>query len=523
MATWERRVREATERSSRDVKRRDPVDETLPEGFRAEDLHPDDLLALQAIRRLASDRPGFSATLAIRAREGGPLGDVEVRCTEAGVTVGPSELPSSRNPALTIQGRALFTTRLNHALERSGVTGELVGVVSCEVDRFSTLLEFGGNDLIEGMLTSVYTLMTEIVRDTDTIMRTNDGQFTMLLGELLSPADVELVTARLHDAVIGAREELLSGATLSFGATVGFGHRDANELLQEAEAALGRARDQGGNCVVFYDDDVHQVTTRRRALGNRLLRAFGDQTIDADYQPIFEVNTGALHGFEALLRFRDGSGAATADPIQVLELADESGMLRRVEGTMVALACARLFEWGGQNPDLQIAVNLSSRQLHDRRVVDLALENLSQLRISPSHLDFEIPAADVLTHDLDTNLVAISRLTQAGFGVVIDELSGPHAALRDLASLGVKGVKLDRRLVATSRDEWELSVVGTIVELVTSLGLDVTAVGVEDPGQLASLRASGCRYAQGYLFSAPISLNEAEALLARTKPTRVTL
>ncbi len=522
MATWERRVREATERSSRDVKRRDSVDETLPEGFRAEDLHPHDLLALQAIRRIASDRAGFSATLAVRTREGAPLGDIEVRCADDGVTVGLCESLTNRNPALTIQSRQLFTTRLNQALERSGLTGELVGVVSCEVDRFSTLLEFGGIDLIEGMLTSTFGLMTEIVRESDTIMRTNDGQFTILLGELLSPADVELVTARLHGAIIDAREDLLAGATVSFGATVGFGHRDANELLQEAEAALSRARDQGGNTFVFYDDDVHQVTTKRRSLGNRLLRAFGDQTIDADYQPIFEVDTGAIYGFEALLRFRDGSGDATANPIQVLELADESGMLRRVEGTMVALACARLFEWGEQSPDLQLAVNLSSRQLHDRRVVDLALDNLSQLRISPSHLDFEIPAAVVLTHDLDANLAAISRLTQAGFGVVIDELSGPHAALRALAGVGVKGVKLDRRLVATSRNEWELSVVGTIVEIVTSLGLDVTAVGVEEPGQLASLRASGCRYAQGYLFSAPIPLHEAEALLLRAVPTGVT-
>ena len=127
----------------------------------------------------------------------------------------------------------------------------------------------------------------------------------------------------------------------------------------------------------------------------------------------------------------------------------------------------------------------------------------------------------MLTHDLDDNLAAISRLTQAGFGVQLDELSGPHAGLRDLAAAGVKGVKLDRRLVTTSLDAWELSVVGTIVELVSSIGLTVTAVGVEEASQLASLRASGCRFAQGYLLSAPVALAEAEVLLRRTVPNGV--
>ncbi len=513
MSNWEKRVQEAADRSAREARLRGLPEEQTPEGFSPDDLHPHDLIALQALRRVAATRDGFSATLVLRSQDGTSLGDAEIACQDDAITVRLLNRHSERAPSLVIVGRQLWGDRVREALERSGRTGELVGVVLCEIDFFGSLTEFGGVTAANSIVASSVFVLHEGLRGHDHIVRISDARFGLVVNELQSPADLDLVLSRIRTGFAAAREERLGGATMSLGVTIGRVGDEADVLIQESEAALVAAQGAGGNTTVSFDEQIQQTSEHRRQLGGRLLRAFGEQTIDADYQPIVEIATGELRGFEALLRFRDAlADPERSDPREILDLAGESGMLRRVEGTMVALACARLVEWGRLSTDLKLSVNLSARQLQDRRVVDLASETLDQLGVPIRCLEFEVPSSITVGVDVVTNLRCVERLVQAGFGVVIDEVGGPMTALRDLAAAGLRGVKLDRRLTATN-DVWERAMVTTIIELVSSLGLDVTAVGVETPAQLQVLHAAGCRYAQGFLFAPPMSGEQAFEML----------
>lgn len=511
---WEKRVRSARERGLPDTRRRDLVQAALPTGLNAEDLHPNDLRTLDSMVRLATTDPDYRATLVLRGAYGSQIGEITVSGSIDEPSITMSGKVEAADDLLDLPGRQILLNRIAHCLASSSVQGTGVGVLWCDIDRFAVLNEVAGYDYGDEVLREVAKALTSALRDPDTIGRIGSDEFLIVAPEIADPEDIYSIGERLLAAARQARTRSVGGITVSIGAAFGTSAAEPSALLWQAEQAMRSARRGGGDRIEVFDSAIEASTGRRRDLTARLARAFDQQSIDVDLQPIVDIAQGGLYGLEALLRLRD-NGDDESNPIELIKLADDVGMLVRVEGAVLGIACARLANSVRRFPDLRIAVNITVRQLCSAELPVIAARILEATGVRASSIDFEVSSAELTRVDSLAES-AIAHLGAMGFRTVVDDFDGSPLALQAIASLGVSAVKLSPRFLSMGCDARTLS---GLVELARDNGLTLTAVGVETQSQLNVLRQAGCRYAQGYLLSPPLSANELDELgILRAEP-----
>jgi diguanylate cyclase (GGDEF)-like protein len=423
------------------------------------------------------------------------------------------------DPLTRLPGRALLQELLQKQIAQAQRCDQLVGVILADIDDLKTINESFGHDAGDRLLQEVARRLSHDIREADSVARTGEDEFTLIVGPVETVADVHMVADRLMAGIRAPLE--VEGHEMLISASVGVSvfPRDAEQaeqLLDNAETALAVARGQGGNSMRAYSVDMGMGRQRRGELGQSLRRALHREKLCLHFQPQVSLADGRVIGMEALVRWpHPEQGLITAGVF--IPVAEQTGLMPELGRWLINEVCRQNAAWNGSGlARLPISVNVSGRQFQSgedlEQVVEEALESgglpadLLQLEITES----------IALEDFQRISEALFRLQERGVKIHLDDFGTGFSSLSYLLRFPVDVLKIDRSFIAgagVSR-HGEMIVRATL-SLARSLELGVIAEGVETPDQLRFLLAEGCEAVQGFLLGRPMPVDEFETLLAR--------
>jgi len=340
------------------------------------------------------------------------------------------------------------------------------------------------------------------------------------LGDTAAVAAVaeKLIAALTANFVVAGREVHV---TASIGVSTYPGDaRDQRSLMRFADIAMYRAKEQGRNTFQFYSDQINVHSVERLTLESQLRGALERDELVLHYQPVVNVQTGAIVGMEALVRWEHPQ-AGLLPPAKFISIAEETGLIVPIGEWVLQSACAQQRRWIERGlPPLEIAVNLSPRQFVHRQLIESVLSTLSSTGCDASVVVFEITESTVM-HNPVRAVALLNELKEMGIRLAIDDFGTGYSSLAYLKRFPIDCLKIDRSFVADiPRDAGNTAITQAIVAMSHSLGLKVIAEGVETQEQLAFLREHGCDQVQGFYFSRAVPQAEATELLEKSRGVR---
>jgi EAL domain-containing protein (putative c-di-GMP-specific phosphodiesterase class I) len=317
-----------------------------------------------------------------------------------------------------------------------------------------------------------------------------------------------------------ARRSSINGEEIRLSVSIGISistpaQQRPEDLLEEADTAMRRAQALGGSRCELFSETMHSRAASRLRLEGELQEALTKRQFRVFYQPIVQIGSGRITGFEALLRWQHPRKGLIS-PYEFMETAENKGLLGSAGQWLILEACRRLHKWMSLSPPIgpiTMSANLSARQLADAGFVKEVEQHLRETGIEPSQLRLEF-TEDVAAADLRLTEKILSNLRQLRVGVILDDFGSGNSSLIRLRELPVEAVKIDRSLIGRMLlDRGAADVVELILMIGRKLKLTVIAEGVESAKQVEHLRALGCDLAQGYYFSAPLEAKEAQRML----------
>jgi diguanylate cyclase (GGDEF)-like protein len=419
--------------------------------------------------------------------------------------------------ALTgLPNRSLFTDHLRVALRRAHQHEQyLFGVLFLDLDRFKNINDSLGHPCGDELLKLVARRLEACIRQTDMVARFGGDEFAILLDALQDAADVVRVAEKVQQA-ISAPFKLVSHeaiTTASIGVALSTsGYTEAEDIIRDADTAMYRAKDRGKARCEIFDTAMHTRAVTLLRLESDLRRALEKDELCVYYQPIVSLASGELHGFEALVRWQHPDRGLIS-PDDFIPLAEETGLILPLGLRVLRDACNQLRKWQQyslSNHDLIMSVNLSGKQLMQPDLIERIEEALQESQINPWHLKLEITETVVMENP-ELAAVTLAKLRSLGVRLSIDDFGTGYSSLSYLNRFPVDTLKIDRSFVTSmnAADE-NLQIVKTIVTLAGNLGMQVVAEGVETEEQLAQLRSLKCQYGQGYYFSKPLDVTDAD-------------
>jgi diguanylate cyclase (GGDEF)-like protein/PAS domain S-box-containing protein len=418
-----------------------------------------------------------------------------------------------------LPNRALLIDRLEQALARASRSGSYMAVLFIDLDGFKLVNDGLGHQLGDQLLVVVGQRLRATLRAEDTAARLGGDEFVILLENLASPDIATRLAQRLLDAL--GRPILLSGHEVFVGASVGVAVTataddiQPDELLRRADLAMYEAKERGTGQIVQFDTDMGGHSLERLELDADLRRALDRQEFCLHYQPIVELPTGRITGVEALLRWNHPERGLVS-PMEFIPRAEQSGLIVPICRWVLTEACRQARLWTRDLPPgtpFVMSVNLSGRQFQDPQLVADVAAALRESHLSPNRLKLEVTESTAI----ETGIQAIQTLQALkGLGVqlAIDDFGTGYSSLSYLKHFRVDTLKVDRSFISgVENDPQDAAIVESVVALARSLGLSVTAEGVETTAQLDVLNAIACDEAQGFFFARPQPAESITALL----------
>ena len=425
--------------------------------------------------------------------------------------------------ALTgLPNRALLVDRISQALHQSQRSGRRNAVLFVDLDRFKQVNDTQGHAAGDSLLREVAERLTAALRPMDTVARIGGDEFVILAPDIDSDVHVVDLSARLITE-LGRRPEPGNHATrvaASIGISVSVGGRGtAESLLNEADTAMYQAKSLGGGRATVFDEALGHQIRQRSIAQQRLQSALDERRIVAHYQPIVDLDTARITGFEALARVSENDGSLTL-PGAFIPVAEDSGLVVPLGAQMLDVACDAARGWRTattpESPErrLTVAVNLSTRQFDAGNLTTIVREALQRSGLDPTCLHLELTETTII--DLDPDFLAqLGQLGDLGVQIGLDDFGTGYASLTHLRRLPLTFVKIDRTFVQGLGSGEDERIVAAVVDLVANLGLRSIAEGVETAVQLGRLRELGCNQAQGYLFDRPLVPGDIPAAVER--------
>lgn len=415
--------------------------------------------------------------------------------------------------ALTdLPNRAMFLQHLEAALAALERRGKgLAAVIFFDLDRFKVVNDSMGHASGDQLLRVVARRLRGCLRPGDVVARLGGDEFTVLLDDCEDLEQIRALTARLEAAV--AEPISLNGRTIvttvsagiSFAAT---GLESPDELLQWADAAMYRAKANGRAQSSMVDDALRTEVLQQLELDQRLRSAMVNDELEVHYQPEVDLQTGAILGAEALLRWRTAGGVHSA--ASFIGVAEDTGLIVPIGAWVLEAACKQAVEWlhGGADPSFVVRVNLSARQLDHPELVSLVAGVLEQTGLPPGNLCLEITETALMS-DAERAKDLLTELDELGVWLAIDDFGTGYSSLSYLKRFPVDVLKIDRSFVdGLPGDAEDLAIVTTIVSLARTLGMQITAEGIETEAQAQVLTELGCPRGQGFHFARPMAAQE---------------
>jgi len=429
------------------------------------------------------------------------------------------------DPTTGLPNRELLTDRIAHSLARIRPDdSERIAVILLDLDRFKVINESVGHTVGDRLLAAVGQRLSGALRPGDTVGRFGGDEFGIILD---SVADAD-EACRVADHVVmelrapfalGGREWFVSA---SMGIALDDGdHQSPDELLRESEIAMVRAKGDPTLRYALFEPSMSAQTIERIDLENDLRRALQRHELRAHYQPIVDLATARVVGFEALVRWQHPT-RGLVPPLSFIPLAEETGLIGPVGRWVLETACRQAAIWrdGRSGPDAPfMSVNLSGRQFAQPDLVDEIAGILVESGLEPSALELEITESVVMDQS-ETGVRTLRRLRDLGVRLVLDDFGTGYSSLSYLKHLPLDTIKIDRSFVAGLGGDADRSIVEAVLALAHGLRIGVVAEGIETEAQRARLVELGCTLGQGYLFSTPVPAADAGRLLRPRRSSR---
>ena len=410
--------------------------------------------------------------------------------------------------ALTeLPNRTLFVDRLHQAVTLADRRRHHVGVLLVGLDGLRQINDTLGYGLGDEMLRAVGQRLQSVLRSGDTVARYMSDQFVVLLFDLLEISDAGIVTGNILQAL--ASPFSLQGRELTVGASIGVAvyPRDGatpEALIRGADVAMHRAKREGGNHFLFFSPELEHNSLERLTLESSLRSALERQQFVLHYQPQVDLESRALVGVEALIRWEHPEQGMIL-PSRFIPLAEESGQIIPIGDWVLQTACRQAKQWLDAGHALPVAVNLSARQFRQCDIVEKIEKVLTEVGLPPELLELELTESMVM-HDPERAVTALRRLRDMGVKVSMDDFGTGYSSLSYLKRFEIDKLKIDRSFVsALPHDAYDQAIASAVIALGKSLKLRVVAEGVETLGQLGFLQAQGCDGIQGFYFSRPVA------------------
>jgi diguanylate cyclase (GGDEF)-like protein/PAS domain S-box-containing protein len=421
------------------------------------------------------------------------------------------------DPLTGLPNRALFTDRLRHALGRRAKTS-VTAVYFIDLDRFKRINDSLGHAAGDEVLCEVARRLQSALRPEDTVARFGGDEFTILCESVGGVFEAVSVADRLQRPI--SEPIRAGGADLRLSASIGFALAEAGEtvvgerLIEDADAAMYRAKDRGGARAELFDSVMRERAVEAMTVEQELQRGLGRGELRLLYQPQVDLTSGRLIGAEALLRWEHPERGLLA-PAAFLPVAEESGLIVDIGAWVIREACRRLRDWQrrGLSKDFSLSVNLGARELTHPDIVATVLEAVQGAGIEPSSLCIEVTESTAI-EDRASGFRALTDLNGAGVRVAIDDFGTGYSSLDHLRRMPADVLKIDRSFVqGIAPDSSDTALVAAALALGRALGMDVVAEGIETEQQASSLRELSCPIGQGYLFARPLPPEQLDKLL----------
>ncbi|WP_434615581.1 putative bifunctional diguanylate cyclase/phosphodiesterase [Azospirillum sp. B2RO_4] len=403
--------------------------------------------------------------------------------------------------------------------------GEPFTLVILDIDRFAEIRSSMGQGFANELLDGLAQRMAAQAASFDLIARVSDHAFAMLAGGVCDRPALESAIEELAAVVRSARSS--SGGTVFLSASIGVAvsmptHERPDDVLRDAEIATARAREQGGGRQAWFDPAMHSHVVEQVRLEHDLRGALDcGNDLWVAYQPIVEMVTGGLAGFEALMRWTHPE-RGNIPPGIFIPIAESTGLVVSLGTWVLRQACLQIAEWQDRrepgSAPLFMSVNLSSHQLSDPNFVQVVREVLRETGVEPSWIKLELTESAVMDK-AEQSIRLLRDLRALGIKLSIDDFGTGYSSLSYLHKLPIDSLKVDRSFVsAMHQSEENRAIVRIIMDLARLLGFDVIAEGIETSADANLLRALACDYGQGYHFARPLPSAEAGKLVGGELP-----
>lgn len=405
-----------------------------------------------------------------------------------------------------LPNRLVFRDRLGKAMVGAQRSKKLVAVAFVDVDRFKSINDTLGHETGDRVIKAVAERLQDCVRGTDTVARRSGDEFTVLITDMAHPEDSAKVLSKIIDAfvwpVLVGDHEL--HVTTSIGVSVyPSDGSDADLLLKNADMAMYRAKELGGNRYHYYTSDMNVRALERLSAERSLNRAFEREEFRLHYQPQVDLGNGEIHGAESLLRWTHPD-LGPVSPAAFVRLLEDTGMMLPVGEWVLMRTCQQIQAWGTAGlVSPRAAVNLSGRQFNDPSFLRSVERVLDKTGFSADRLCFEI-SESIIMQDVPAALATMNQLCEIGVQFTVDDFGTGYSSLADLQNLPIHTLKIDRSFVGTmTRNNDHMGIVRAAIDLARNLGFKVMAEGVEDEHTYAMLVGLRCDMAQGFYIGKP--------------------
>ncbi|SOB95143.1 EAL domain-containing protein [Thalassospira xiamenensis] len=414
-----------------------------------------------------------------------------------------------------LPNRLLATDRLNRAIERCERTGAVVACLFLDLDDFKNINDTLGHAAGDQVLLIVSTRIKALTDRTDTIARLGGDEFLIVRENMHSQAAAgNLASQIIHEL---QKPFYIVGHELTLSASIGIALYPENahspqDLIRLADTAMYAAKDQGRRTYAFYKSEMTESATHYMTRSLELRRGLEKGELSLYYQPQVDAHTGEMTGAEALIRWNHPENGLLG-PAEIIPVAEQSGLIVEIGQWVVEEACAQASHWQNEGQDpIRIAINVSVRQMRSPGFAKAVQSVLTDTGLDPKWLEIEV--TESMIQDEDIMIDTLHELRAVGVSVAIDDFGTGYSCLRSIKSLPIERIKIDRAFInGIPQNTDDAALAEAMIAMARTLGLKVTAEGVETAAQRDFLRAQGCSELQGFLFSKPVP---AEQLFAVT-------
>jgi len=419
-----------------------------------------------------------------------------------------------------LPNKSLYMDRLYVAMEAVKRQDKLIAVMFLDLDGFKQVNDTYGHETGDLLIREVAKRLVKSTRKSDTVARFGGDEFTIILNNISKTEGVDVVLQKIMNNI--SEPFLLHGKEIVTSPSIGVSlyplddRDDAKELLRKADVAMYQAKKKGKRNWVYYSSALSFSESRKNELEAAVRRSLKRKELELFFQPRVDLRDNSIVGAEVLLRWQK-SRLGFVSPVEFIPLMERTGLIVEVGEWVLREACLQLRKWMDQGHDFRISVNVSAKQFDGGLLHELVAKILAETNVPSNRLEIEITEG-LLIDQSDSAIASLEKMSKTGISISLDDFGTGYSSLSYLKQFPIDILKIDRSFVMDLQDNKDsLVIVEAIIGLAKSLGLAVTAEGIEDKWHADFLLARGCDEGQGYYFAKPMSMEDMQKTLDASK------